>query len=78
MPFLIAANPTNYGKPFMLSTAEAIAATLYIFGERKQAENVLSKFKWGPHFLVLNRQPLEEYLGAANSEEVGKIMREYY
>jgi len=77
LPYLIAVNPTNYGKPFMLSTVEALSAALYIFGNEEQAKQLLSKFKWGLGFLKLNKMPLEDYKEAKNSEEVIEVMREY-
>lgn len=77
LPFLIAANPTNYGRPCMLSTAEAIAATFYIVGLKDIAEEIMSHFKWGPHFITLNREILEAYSQAETSKDVVKIQNEF-
>ena len=77
LPFLIAANPVNYGKPFKLTTLEAFASALYILGETKHANDILNIYKWAPYFLELNHQPLEEYRKAKNSKEVIRIMNEY-
>jgi len=77
LPYLVAANPTNYGKPFILSTAEALAATFYIIGLKDIAVNIMSSFKWGLHFLDLNRELLEAYSKAKNSREVVKIQEEF-
>ena len=77
LPFLVAANPVNFGKPFKLSTVEALAAGLVILGEPKQAEMILSKFSWGHVFLELNREPLQEYAAARDSAEVVRIQMAY-
>lgn len=61
LPALLAGNPTNYGVLGKLSTAEALAAALYITGFAEEAKRVLSIFKWGDTFLSLNQEPLEAY-----------------
>ena len=70
LPFLLAANPTNFGKPMRLSSAEAVAAALYIMGEREHAERIMSKFKWGHTFIDINREYLEAYSASSTSGEV--------
>lgn len=77
LPFLVAANPTNYGKPCILSTAEAIAATFYIVGFKNNAIQIMSQFKWGPHFLKLNEELLEAYSNAKTSGDVVTIQNEF-
>lgn len=77
LPFLIAANPVNYGKPFKLTTLEAFSSALYILGEKDRAKEILNIYKWGPHFLELNKQPLEDYRKAKNSKEIIQIMEQY-
>ena len=77
LPYLIAANPINYGKPTILSTAEAIAAALYIASFKEEAEKIMSVFKWGPTFLTLNRELLEAYSRASSSTEVVKLQFEF-
>ncbi|CEA12384.1 MULTISPECIES: DUF367 family protein [Methanobacterium] len=77
LPFMVAANPTNYGKPCILSTAEAVAATLYIVGLKDNAIQIMSHFKWGPHFLELNHELLEAYSRARSSREVVDIQNEF-
>lgn len=77
LPFLVAANPVNFGKAFTLTSVEALAATLYILGEKDQAKTILAKFNWGLNFLELNAEPLEEYAAASSSSEVLKIQAEY-
>jgi len=70
LPFLVAANPTNFGKAQKLSSAEALAAAAYILGERERAEHLMSRFKWGSAFLDMNRERLEAYAAADTSAEV--------
>jgi len=77
LPFLVAANPVNFGKPFTLTSVEAISAALVILGENEQAVRILEKFNWGLNFLKLNEEPLEEYANAKDSAEMLKIQSEY-
>ncbi len=78
LPYLLAGNPVNFGRPFKLNSAEAFAAALYILGHKEQAEKVLSKFNWGHSFLELNKEPLEEYATAKNSTEIVEIQSHYF
>jgi pre-rRNA-processing protein TSR3 len=77
LPFLVAANPVNYGTPFQLNTVEAFAAALCILGERDHAEELLGKFRWGHTFLELNDEPLRRYADCADSAEVVAVQEEY-
>src|SRR5512145_1621859 len=72
LPFLVAANPVNFGKPCTLSSVEAVAAALYIMGEKERAAELLGKVSWGIRFLEVNREPLELYAAAKDSTEVVK------
>jgi pre-rRNA-processing protein TSR3 len=76
LPYLIAANPINTYKPIKLSTAEAIAASLYILGDIDAAEDLLSVFKWGHSFITLNKEWLDSYASCANSSEIVKVQTE--
>ena len=77
LPFLMAANPVNFGKPCKLSSIEALAAALYILGEKERAFAVLSKVSWGIRFLEVNSEPLELYAHARDSTEVIAIQALY-
>ncbi|EJN58300.1 pre-rRNA-processing protein TSR3 [Halogranum rubrum] len=77
LPYLVAANPVNFGRPMKLTTVEAMAAALAIFGEWEEAENILSKFTWGHTFLELNEEPLRRYSECADSTDVVAVQQEY-
>ncbi|KAK9887022.1 hypothetical protein WA026_019947 [Henosepilachna vigintioctopunctata] len=77
LPFLVAANPINYGKPFQLSCVEALAAAMYIVGFKSNARYYLNKFSWGHSFLDLNEELLDKYALCSNSENVVKVQNQY-
>lgn len=76
LPFLVAANPTNYGKPIRLSSVEALAAALVILGFEEHAKTILSKFNWGLHFLILNQELFQRYNQAENSSHMQAIQKQ--
>ena len=77
LPILVAGNPVNFGKPTKLTTAEALAAALYIAGFKDQANELLSIFKWGHTFLELNHERLESYAKAEDSTGVVELQERF-
>ena len=70
LPYLVAANPTNYGRPWRLNCVEALAACFYICGHKEWAEGILSPFSYGEAFLNINEEVLDRYAACKTEEEV--------
>ena len=77
LPFLVAANPVNFGRPFRLTTVEALAGGLWILGESEQAHELLEPFRWGETFLELNSEPLTRYARCTDSTDVVAVQDDY-
>ncbi|KAI5361535.1 Putative 16S/18S rRNA aminocarboxypropyltransferase Tsr3 [Septoria linicola] len=77
LPYLIAANPTNYGKPWRLNCVEALAATFAICGHLDWAEEILSTFSYGQSFLDINEEVLQRYAEAKDEEGVKKAEEDW-
>ncbi|KAJ7281361.1 DUF367 family protein [Mycena rebaudengoi] len=73
LPYLLATNPTNYGKPWRLNCVEALAAAFYITGFDSYAEKLLSGFGWGGSFWKVNRMFLERYKTCDTAAEVSAM-----
>lgn len=73
LPGLLAGNPTHFGVLGRLSTAEAFAAALYIIGFKAEAAKILDCFKWGPTFLALNKELLDEYASLRGEKRIREI-----
>ncbi len=78
LPLLLAANPVNWGKPGRLTTAEALAAALYMAGRGDQARDILGAFRWGTRFFELNQEPLDAYATAKTSEELVNLQFDFF
>ncbi|MEW5760173.1 MAG: DUF367 family protein [Candidatus Thermoplasmatota archaeon] len=70
LPYLIPANPINFGQKYKLSTIEAFSSALIILGFREEGEALLNLFKWGKVFVDMNAQPLKDYENASSLAEI--------
>jgi len=77
LPFLVAANPVNYGKPCRLSCLEALAAALIIVGLKEDADRILEPFNWGRAFLSINDELLRRYALCKDGAEVIAVQTAY-
>ncbi|CEP00046.1 hypothetical protein PBRA_007780 [Plasmodiophora brassicae] len=77
LPFMVAANPVNYGRPMKLTCVEAIAATLILIGERPLAEQILDKFNWGPAFIQVNGDLFDLYEACQTSADVISVQNDW-
>jgi len=78
LPPLLPGNPVNYGKPCMLSSIEAVAATAYITGFTDTYKKLLGLYKWMETFNDLNSELLESYAKAWSMEELISTVRDYW
>lgn len=72
LPYLVAANSVNYGKPWRLNCVEALGAAFYICGHPEWAEEVLSHFSYGQSFLDINSSILKRYAACTDEADVKK------
>ncbi|KAI0997580.1 hypothetical protein K3495_g10607 [Podosphaera aphanis] len=72
LPYLVAANSVNYGKPWRLNCVEALGAAFYICGHPDWAEEVLSHFSYGKTFLEINSSILRRYAACKDETDIKK------
>ncbi|KAF8860722.1 DUF367-domain-containing protein [Acephala macrosclerotiorum] len=72
LPYLVAANSVNYGKPWRLNCVEALGAAFYICGHPEWAEEVLSHFSYGEAFLEINSSILKRYAACKDEADIKK------
>lgn len=77
LPFFLASNNVNYGKPCQLSCAEAISAALLITGFPNESRSLLSKFKWGSSFFEINDELITLYGECKDREQLVKAQTDY-
>ena len=77
LPFLLAGNPINHGRPYKLNCAEALAGALAICGLMDDAFEIMNVFGWGQTFLDINQNVVEEYQQCKTIEDVIAVQKAY-
>lgn len=77
LPYFVAANPINYGKPLRLNCVEAIAACLAVVGKEDWALELLRHFSWGPVFLALNKDLIKIYQQCTDEDSMLAAQKKY-
>lgn len=77
LPYLVAANTVNYGKPWRLNCAEALAAAFAICGHLDWAEQVLEPFSYGAAFLKINAKLFRLYSQCEDEKGIKKAEEEW-
>ncbi|OCH87616.1 DUF367-domain-containing protein [Obba rivulosa] len=73
LPYLVAANPVNYGKPWRLNCVEAVAAAFYITGFNEYGDHLMSKFGWGSSFFEINKHLFARYQSCTSAAEMEQV-----
>ncbi|KAK4676023.1 ribosome biogenesis protein tsr3 [Podospora pseudoanserina] len=77
LPYLVAANTVNYGKPWRLNCVEALAAAFAICGHLEWAEEILAPFSYGKAFLEINEKLLKKYAACEDEAGVKRAQEEW-
>lgn len=77
LPYLLASNPINWGRPMKLNSAEAVMASLMILNCKEQANEFIERFNWAPEFIRLNGELLNTYAKAKDSTEIICMQNKY-
>ncbi|KAF7597495.1 ribosome biogenesis protein tsr3 [Aspergillus hancockii] len=77
LPYLVAANTVNYGRPWRLNCAEALAACFCICGHEDWAREILKHFSYGEAFLDINSKLLKRYAACATEEDIKRTEEEW-
>ena len=77
LPPLMAGNPVNYSRIGFLTTAEAMAAALFILGDDTRAQDILARFAWGHTFYELNESLLADYARLDDASGIAGVLQDH-
>lgn len=78
LPLLLAGNPQHFGRLGELNTVEALAAALFVLGEREAAGRLLAGFAGGREFLSMNHDRFSAYAAAEDADGIRAAERRLF